>query len=364
MKIIKKFIYSLPLAINNGFSNVRYYSSTLLPLSNIDNEELENINLNKDKILEIINSIKDTNNFIVAFTHKSARLLDPLNESRESYERLEFFGDCLLEFYTTCFLFKCFPESSEGDLTQLRSLMVERKNLAKISKSIGLNEYLNITFKPEKPVKVLADIFESFVGALYLEKGENTLHEFLSLTLFNRPETTKQLRDYKLNSLFISGANNALANSSLEFNSSLTKDTQKNLTLKFILDNKESIDSMVKQINLLNKISSIFEGSFQDSIQQLLIELRLQKEIIKNIDGFIHNFNINNINKLDTYDIHMELRNTTKFLYELNNNTLNINKELSNAQATRLGILKNVNRIILILILILAIIAIKLIFNF
>lgn len=338
------------------FKFVRYFSSTS-PLQSDDNE-LDNININKEKILEIINSIKDTYSFRIAFTHKSARLFDPKNESHESYERLEFFGDSLLEYYTTCFLFKCFPKFNEGDLTQLRSLLVERKNLAKISKNIGLDEYLNLAVKVEKSTKILADIFESFVGALYIEKGERTLHEFLSLTLFNRSETTKQLKDYKINSLF---ATNALANANLDINLNenvISSNAQKELTFKFNLDNKESKDNMIKEIDLLSKIFNILESGFQGSNKQIL---EFKKEVINHIDDFIRNFNIN---KLDIYDINMELKNTNKLLYELNNNTLKINKELTDAQATRLNIFRNINNIILILILILAIIVIKLIFYF
>ena len=353
MKIIKKFIYSLPLAINNGNINVRYFSSTS-PIQSDDNE-LDNININKEKILEIINSIKDTKNFKIAFTHRSARFLDPKNELHESYERLEFFGDSLLEYYTTCFLFKCFPKFNEGDLTQLRSLLVERKNLAKITKSIGLDEYLNLAIKVEKSTKILADIFESFVGALYIEKGERALHEFLSLTLFNRSETTKQLKDYKINSLFVT---NALANSNLDINLNenvISSNAQKELTFKFNLDNKEFNNNMIKEIDLLNKIFNILEYSFQGLNKQ---NLEFRKEIMNNIDNLIRNFNIN---KLDIRDFNMGLDNTNKFLYELNNNTSKINKELAES---RLKIFRNIDNIILILILILTIIVIKLIFYF
>lgn len=183
--------------------------------------------MNHEKIQEIINSIKDTNNFRIAFTHKSIRFLDSNNEL-QSYERLEFFGDSLLEYYVTYFLFKCFPKHNEGDLTKLRTLLVERKNLSKISRNIGLDKYLSInsTIKlesdSEKAIKIFADIFESFIAALYIEKGEDVLHLFLSLTLFNRAETQKYLNNYKLNSLLIN----------------------------FIPDNN---DKMVEEVNNLNK---------------------------------------------------------------------------------------------------------------
>jgi dsRNA-specific ribonuclease len=73
--------------------------------------------------------------------------------------------------------------------------MVERKNLYKISKQIGFDMYLCLNINVEKTPNILADIYEYLVGATYLEKGENILHEFLSLTLFNRPETKYLLKD-------------------------------------------------------------------------------------------------------------------------------------------------------------------------
>lgn len=245
-----------------------------------------------DKIEEIINSIKNTNNFRIALTHKSVRFLDSNNEL-QSYERLEFFGDSLLDYYVTYFLFKCFPKHNEGDLTKLRTLLVEGKNLSKISKNIGLYKYLSInsTLKFEsdsdKANKILADIFESFIAALYIEKGEDVLHTFLSLTLFNRPETLIYLNDYKLNSL---------------------------------LTNKNPINSISNN----NKV-------------------------------------VEQVKDLNNFDINVELRNTNKFLCELNNNILNINKELSDLRQGGLKNINNNNSIILILLLILTIIIIKVI---
>lgn len=213
--------------------------------------------MNHEKIQEIINSIKDTNNFRIALTHKSIRFLDSNNEL-QSYERLEFFGDSLLEYYVTYFLFKCFPKHNEGDLTKLRTLLVERKNLSKISRNIGLDKYLSInsTIKlesdSEKAIKIFADIFESFIAALYIEKGEDVLHSFLSLTLFNRPETLKYLNNYKLNSLLIN----------------------------FIPDNNEK---MVEQVNNLNKFD---------------ISTELSTDLI-NTNKILHDLNNNilNVNK-------------------------------------------------------------------
>lgn len=68
---------------------------------------------------------------------------------------MEFLGDSLIEYYTTHLLFKCYPKYREGDLTRIRSSIVERKNISKISKQIGLDELLILDVKIEKSTKIL-----------------------------------------------------------------------------------------------------------------------------------------------------------------------------------------------------------------
>jgi ribonuclease III len=358
--IIKISIYKSKYKTLKKLEGVPSINRSFSTLNNVklNNVKFDNINLNKEKILAIINSIKDTNNFRIALTHKSACLLDPKNETHESYERLEFFGDSLLEYYTTCFLFKSFPKSNEGNLSQLRTLLVESKNLAKISKNIGLDEYLNITVKIEKDekiIKILADIYESFVGALYIEKGDIALHEFLSLTLFNRPETIKQLNNYKLNSLFVEGASNALVNSNYNLDYNLINSDSgslNKLTFKFILDNKESIDNIVEQVNLLKSISYTLISSFQKSINQA----KIQKEVIDQIHILLKNINIKNQLETElknTNKIISELYNTNKVILELNSNISKIYKLLIDLRF---------DLFIIILIIIIVIIITKLLF--
>lgn len=150
----------------------------------------------ESRINEIIQSIKDTNNFNTALTHKSYHNID---SSVKSYETLEFLGDSILELYVSIFLYKSYPEYSEGKLTSQRTLLVEGKNLSSISLNIGLYKYLklgknkkNLDFNSKslkkKDSKILGDIFESFIAALFIEKGDELLREFLSLTIFNRSE--------------------------------------------------------------------------------------------------------------------------------------------------------------------------------
>lgn len=360
----KGFLFNINHLFNSVciLNQTRFYSSTSSPSSN---KQLDSDKINQKKILEIINSIKDTDSFKIAFTHKSVRFL---NSNHESYERLEFFGDSLLEYYTTSFIFKVFPKLNEGDLTQLRSLLVERKNIAKISKQIGLDEYLNLGEKIEKSTKILADIFESFIGALYIEKGEKVLHNFLSLTLFNRSETIKQLKDYELNSisrgdiLGDSMQDIKLSRPALNTENVISSNSMKQLTFKFDMDNEDSKDNMVKQINLLDKISNIVENGFKSYIKQFL---DFKKEIINIINVFERNFDVKSSkNQLSINDINMVLKNTNKSLHELNNNTLKINNEIIKLREVIFRVTNMIKILVLILILIVAMIAIKLIITF
>ena len=141
------------------------------------------------KINKIISSIKDAPAFQRAFIHTSYCNEHNLSPAF-SYENLEFFGDSVLNFYASRYIFHSYPHFSEGQLSKLKQLMVQESTLAHLSKEIGLNRFLHLGVGEEKnkgreKVSILADIFESFVAALYLEKGIRTTERFLKLTLFD-----------------------------------------------------------------------------------------------------------------------------------------------------------------------------------
>lgn len=138
------------------------------------------------QVKEIVDSIKETTCFRQAFIHTSFR-----NEFglENSYETLEFLGDSILNFATALFLYRSFPHFNEGQMSKLKQLMVREKTLADLSKEFGLVDYLqlgNVEKRNDGANKnsILADIFESFLAALYLERGETAVYEFLNLTLF------------------------------------------------------------------------------------------------------------------------------------------------------------------------------------
>ena len=123
-----------------------------------------------------------------ALTHRSF-----LNETKEkvpSNERLEFLGDSILSFIVSDYLFSKYPQFNEGKLTNLRSLLVNTKMLADIASECDLGSKLRLSKGEEegggrKNQSLLADTFEAYVGALYLDQGIDEVNKFINSTKGN-----------------------------------------------------------------------------------------------------------------------------------------------------------------------------------
>jgi len=141
---------------------------------------------------------------ITALTHRSA-LNENISAATQSNERLEFLGDAVLELITTDFLYLNHPQQPEGVLTAYRSALVKTTTLALIAKRLGLGEKLYMS-KGEEATGgrdnqgLLADSFEAFIGALYLDQGLDPVKKFLEENLFiefDRIKADKLYRDAK-----------------------------------------------------------------------------------------------------------------------------------------------------------------------
>ncbi len=95
-----------------------------------------------------------------------------MNGHRLSNERLEYLGDAILGAVVADYLFKIFPYKNEGFLTEMRSRIVSRASLNKLSQKLGIDKLI-LTSKDNRGQfkSVGGDAFEAFVGALYLDKG-------------------------------------------------------------------------------------------------------------------------------------------------------------------------------------------------
>ena len=118
-----------------------------------------------------------------AFTHRSY-----LNENKdlklEHNERLEFLGDAVLELVITDFLFHKLKDSSEGELTALRSALVNADTCAVVASSLGANEFLLLSKGEAKDTGrarqfILANTLEAIIGAIYNDQGYESAKKFI-----------------------------------------------------------------------------------------------------------------------------------------------------------------------------------------
>lgn len=107
----------------------------------------------------------------LAFTHKSMSIKS--SGYNISNERLEYLGDAVLSSVVAEFLFKKFPTRQEGFLTEMRSKIVSRSSLNKLSQKFGLNNMVHIAKANEhcRFKSVAGNAFEAFTGALFLDFG-------------------------------------------------------------------------------------------------------------------------------------------------------------------------------------------------
>jgi ribonuclease-3 len=100
-----------------------------------------------------------------------------------SNERLEFLGDAILGAIVCEMLFRQFPDYLEGDLTKIKSVVVSRRTCTKISEELGIDEFLvtgkGMGSRADTPPSVLADVFESLIGAIYLDGGIEAARRFI-----------------------------------------------------------------------------------------------------------------------------------------------------------------------------------------
>lgn len=107
----------------------------------------------------------------LAFTHKSASETT-LGHFKLNNERLEYLGDAVLSAAVADYLFRLFPTKAEGFLTEMRSKIVSRASLNKLSQKLGFEGMIQYSHDTHSNYKSMTgNAFEAFVGALYLDRG-------------------------------------------------------------------------------------------------------------------------------------------------------------------------------------------------
>jgi ribonuclease-3 len=121
----------------------------------------------------------------LALRHKSAST-KKLNGIRLNNERLEYLGDAVISAVIADFLFRAFPYKNEGFLTEMRSKIVSRASLNKLSRKLGLNQLILMgSSRNARPKSAGGDAFEALIGALYLDKGYRTTKKIIIKRIVN-----------------------------------------------------------------------------------------------------------------------------------------------------------------------------------
>ncbi len=137
-------------------------------------------------------TFKNKNLLKQAFTHRSY-INEHSREGLSHNERMEFLGDAVLELVVTEYLFKKYPQKTEGDLTAYRAALVNTTTLSNTAQEIGMNDYLLLS-RGERKDKgrarqyILANTFEALIGALYLDQEYDKAAQFIAEYLFPQLE--------------------------------------------------------------------------------------------------------------------------------------------------------------------------------
>lgn len=135
---------------------------------------------------ELLNSLNinpnSLSNYSLALTHSSYNA--DANTKHHDYERLEYMGDAVLGFVVADMIFQKYPTMEPGVMSKLRSYLVKSHSLATYARKIELHKYikvghsigLNQIFESDK---ILEDVFEALIGAIYLDQGVNFAYQYI-----------------------------------------------------------------------------------------------------------------------------------------------------------------------------------------
>ncbi len=152
----KKYISNFLAKRKKNLSEKDYYLSN--EITKITGCKVENINLYRE-----------------AFSLKTSSK----QKQTKNYERLEFLGDSVLGTIISCHLFATYPNADEGYLTQMKSKIVNRKNLNKLGTELSLTKFLQNESKTSLSENIAGNLFEALIGAIYLDKGYETCRKIV-----------------------------------------------------------------------------------------------------------------------------------------------------------------------------------------
>ena len=168
---LKKYISKFLARRKKNLSEKEYYLSN--EIAKITGVSVQNINLYRE-----------------AFSLKTSAK----NKQLKNYERLEFLGDSVLGTIISCHLFATYPEANEGYLTQMKSKIVNRKNLNKLGNELSLTKFLQNESNTALSENLAGNLFEALVGAIYLDQDYDTCRKIILERLLT-PSAINQLEN-------------------------------------------------------------------------------------------------------------------------------------------------------------------------
>ncbi len=148
------------------------------------------INLSREAKLHEVSGIIGHEFRDLGLLHRALSHSSLGNEGLPDYERLEFLGDAVLGFLVAECLYKRKPEVPEGELTSRRSLMVSRRPLAMVAEELNLGTYLlvgrGLTDESIRSPRILADLVEAVLAAVYLDGGIRAARRFVQVFVIER----------------------------------------------------------------------------------------------------------------------------------------------------------------------------------
>jgi ribonuclease-3 len=203
--------------VKNFLDYLYYGLFRLTPKEKLSNIKLEAKSSNqfeqfrqerKKQIEDILGiSIQNFKYFEEALIHRSYLHLLPPGQYR-SNERLEFLGDAVLDLVVTEYLFRKYPELPEGDLTKIRSWLVNKHSLSVIAKKLELDKLILVSFSTAKTLErsgesILSDALEAIIAAIYLDSGLEQTRKFIVEKLIPMLEKENLMQDKNYKSILM-----------------------------------------------------------------------------------------------------------------------------------------------------------------
>lgn len=109
---------------------------------------------------------------------------------QDSYDTLEFLGDAIISAHVVEYIYRHYPEATEGEMTALKSEVVSRRTFARIGQQLGLFPFIRVdvaslrTFNERSRDSLCADVLEAVVGAIHIDQGPQVARDFVARTIF------------------------------------------------------------------------------------------------------------------------------------------------------------------------------------